>query len=266
MDRMTNAQSRAIEPSTLQPSLHRPFPAMSAEVIELHRPAGHNEASRDDLARAPRRMAEDHVIRRLRADLHDGPAQLISLALLKVEDLFSDSAEPLVRRQIDSIRETLRDAMTEVRGLCTGSSMSEVQALPLREALNATIRNHERHTGTVVGRELDVSLDLPDDATTALCRFVQEGLNNAFRHAHGKDQRVTARLEDGTVVVEVEDGGPGIDWSAPCERPRLGLAGMRDRIHGVGGHLDIINRNGGGTLLRARLPLAAGGKSWAQSR
>jgi signal transduction histidine kinase len=69
-------------------------------------------------------------------------------------------------------------------------------------------------------------------------RFIQEALNNAYRHGGGVQQAVRAASRKGHVRVEVSDHGDGFD---PTEvRPTsLGLVGLRERVDSLGGSFDI---------------------------
>ncbi len=78
-------------------------------------------------------------------------------------------------------------------------------------------------------------------------RFVQEALNNAWRHAGGVAQSVAQRIEAGQLVVEVSDEGSGFDPAAA--RPEgLGLAGLRERVESLGGAFAIRSSPAGTTL------------------
>ena len=117
------------------------------------------------------------------------------------------------------------------------------------------MRDHARRTNT------EVKADLPPlegeaihPIKTTAFRFVQEALNNATRHGAAVGQAVKARQDNGFVVIEVSDHGPGFDPAALAPQGTLGLAGMRERVESVGGELTIDSRRGAGTRLKARLP------------
>jgi two-component system sensor histidine kinase UhpB len=90
---------------------------------------------------------------------------------------------------------------------------------------------------------LHVDAEKLDDRRTAIAfRVVQEGLNNAVRHAN--PTRVDIRVENTRegCVIEVADNGAGMQ---PGRKPKgLGLLGMRERVSAVGGHLRVENRAG----------------------
>lgn len=107
--------------------------------------------------------------------------------------------------------------------------------------------------------ELELSA-LPEDLGGACAlvayRVVQEGLTNALRHGQARQVRVRAGAAANRLAVAVEDDGLGVpdDWRA---RGHFGLRWLTDRVESLGGSLAIARRVGGGTELRAALPLAA---------
>ena len=86
-------------------------------------------------------------------------------------------------------------------------------------------------------------------------RFVQEGLNNAFRHAGGAGQSVAVTLENRTLRVVVADAGGGFDVREGGEG--LGLAGLRERVESLGGTF-AVDSSPSGTRLTMKLRLAEG--------
>jgi signal transduction histidine kinase len=119
------------------------------------------------------------------------------------------------------------------------------------------IRQHERRTGTVIDINMTgLPEQAPEFVKIALCRYIQETLNNAFKHAGGCEHSVNVDWDGAIITVEVADCGPGIIGATdPSNEPRLGLAGLRDRIESIGGKLIIKSTPDAGTRIRASLPL-----------
>ena len=69
-------------------------------------------------------------------------------------------------------------------------------------------------------------------------RFIQEALNNAYRHASGQGQAVDVDLRDGRLAVAVSDAGPGFD-PATVRADGLGLAGLKERVESIGGQFEM---------------------------
>ncbi|MNG18443.1 Sensor histidine kinase LiaS [compost metagenome] len=90
-------------------------------------------------------------------------------------------------------------------------------------------------------------------------RFVQESLNNAYRHANGEGQSIVARHDNGLLTVQVKDSGPGIQSNAMAiatdGKARLGLAGLRYRVESLGGLFNIGSTPGQGTTVTAQFKL-----------
>jgi len=231
-----------------------------AQLSELLR---QNEELRQRVQAASRRSTEDTELhlRRLGADLHDGPAQLLALALLKFDRLSGQNGG--TPHDQETIRSVLEEAMAEIRDISAGLALPEIEKLSLAQALIVVATEHERRTSTRVSCELSGKpIELSHTSKLCICRFVQEGLSNAFKHAGGVGQRVSASWTDTTIVVEVADEGPGLTLAPKQEkRPALGLIGLSNRLESLGGRLKIDSETGAGTRLTAYLPVGAGGQA-----
>jgi len=233
--------------------------ALTQRISELSTLLHQNKILRDRLERAARQATEDNerFLRQIGSELHDGPAQLVGLSLLHLDSFRSTRSEA----DAALIRSTLADALDEIRNICVGLLLPEAQNRNLKEALASIIRGHERRTRTRVFFESgDLPANPPSYIKLCLCRFVQEGLTNAFRHAAGKGQVVSAWSDDRSVCVVVSDSGPGMPANdTPREGLRLGLAGLRGRVESIGGTMTVSSDPQKGTRLTARLPVTSGG-------
>ena len=231
--------------------------ALEQRVMELSLLLAHNEELRDRVQRASRRTTEinEQYLRRIGADLHDGPAQLLSLAALRLDALKALLAEAPKktdgRSNIEVVRESLTDALADIRDICTGLILPELDELSPAKLLKRAANMHERRTKTTVEVNIQSAPDyLEKSIKICLYRFVQEALSNAFRHAGGAGQRLTCRYNGEKLEVEVSDSGAGFDPSKKTEKScGLGLPGLRERIESLGGNLEIISAPGEGTRL-----------------
>ncbi|MEE1656239.1 sensor histidine kinase [Microvirga sp. CF3062] len=230
--------------------------ALVERVSQLSEILQQNRLLQGRIERAARKTTEDNerLLRRMGYDLHDGVAQLVSLALLRLDKV---KGSPQERDNLHKIHKALSDALGDIRNICKGLLLPEVRSMTLKEALMFMIRTHERRTGTTI--ECTIA-ELPDQAPEfvkiALCRFIQEALNNAFKHAGGQGQRIDIAWNGAQIMVEVADRGPGIDDIDRCMRgPGLGLASLRDRIESIGGDVTMNSASNAGTRITASLPL-----------
>jgi signal transduction histidine kinase len=219
-----------------------------------------NAELRQQIDESYRRTVEinDKVLRRVGVELHDGPAQLISLALLRLDGLDPQRA-PNGHAPLDDyerVRSALQEALAEIRCISSGLTLPELSCVSPSDALRLAVRNHERRTATSVRCEVDeLPRDVPAPIKSCLYRFAQEALNNAYRHAGGHGQTVHGKCSGNTIEVEVADNGPGFEPGSAIVGNRLGLLGMRERVASLGGTLEISARPGSGTRLTTRFEM-----------
>ncbi|MBS7661292.1 sensor histidine kinase [Pseudomonas lalucatii] len=207
------------------------------------------------------------ILRRLGADLHDGPAQLLTLILVRLDELavlqerYKQNGGEFDIEALESLRHAAQDALGEIRDISRGLALPEINGMPLRQELELVVQRHELRTETKVALECE---NLPETVPlahkTCIYRFIQEALNNAFHHADGKGQAVSARYHQGLLEIRVRDDGDGFDTEHLAannhhHRARLGLAGMRYRVESLGGQFHIDSTPEHGTTVSAKFAL-----------
>ena len=219
---------------------------------ELNRLLNSNRSLRLRAEKAAHRTAalNERYLRRISAELHDGPAQLIALACLRLETATKGSA---VGSDLETVTNSLEEALQEVRNICHGLMLPELDDLDTREILMRVIKAHESRTRTNV--EFQCSDNLPglnQAEKIGVYRFVQETLNNAFRHANGIGQKVTVATSNDGLSATVDDKGKGFD---PVGADKgLGLTGLEERLAGLGGTFVVNSSPGHGTTVTMHLP------------
>lgn len=236
------------------------------KVVQLTALLAQNEQLHERVRRAAARTTalNERYLRRISADLHDGPGQDLGLALLRIEALADVCAACVVavargRAVSDdfrTIQSALQSALAELRAISAGLRLPEIGRLSLAETVERAVRDYERKTGQGVALAV---IGVPDEAPLpvkiTLYRLLQESLANSFRHAGGVDQRVQIAGSDGQLLVEVADGGKGFDPQTVTRDGHLGLAGMRERVEILGGAFEVRSAPDRGTVIVARLPL-----------
>lgn len=232
--------------------------ALEGQITKLSLLLEQNEGLNRSIVAARKMTTEtnERLLRRVGADLHDGPAQLMGLSLLYFDFLNPSqhgvAAAPAVCERFEMVRGLLQDALSDVRNISADIAPPHLERLSAVQTIELAIRNHEKRTGTAVVNEVGpIAAELPINLKTCLYRFVQEGLNNAFRHAKGSETTVGASLQRGKLTVEVADTGPGFTPDGTLPPTGLGLAGLRDRVEACDGTLDVGSKPGEGTRLVA---------------
>ncbi|PIO46230.1 hypothetical protein B5P45_03750 [Phyllobacterium zundukense] len=214
-----------------------------------------------DRARMDASKSNETLLNRIGSDLHDGPVQLLSLLILQLGkggvDADRNSGQAQTSSELDPAR-LAQQVLSELRELSTGLVLPEIENLSLEEALRVAVKRHEYATGSLVDAAFS---SLPERVThplkICLYRMVQEGLNNTFRHAGGREQRVMASADEKTIKVVVSDAGPGSgQTTVPTGRRHpLGLQGVRNRVEAFGGTMQFQHEQGIGARLIVTIPL-----------
>jgi signal transduction histidine kinase len=192
--------------------------------------------------------ATDAARRRIERDLHDGAQQQLVALALELRLLHRRVADqPEITTLVDSLSERLASALAELRELARGIHPTILTDQGLEPAIDALADRAAVEVRAAVG--VDERLSEPVEAAAYF--VVAEALTNIVKYARASAVDVDVRCVNGEVLVEVaDDGVGGVDLGAGS-----GLRGLQDRLAAVDGELDIDSPPGGGTRLRARIPV-----------
>jgi signal transduction histidine kinase len=230
-----------------------PFPADAesriADFTQLVATAISNAGARADLVASRERLltAGDEARRHVVRDLHDGAQQRFVHAILTLE---------LALRALEKDEESGRTLVAEALEHAKGANEE------LRELAHGVLPDVLIRGGLAAGVESIVSrLRVPVDVSVPAARFpsqieasayfvVAEALTNVAKHSDARHANVAARLDDGSLRIDICDDGAG------GARPDgSGLLGVRDRVVTLGGQLEVDSPPGGGTRIAVTLPL-----------
>jgi signal transduction histidine kinase len=228
---------------------------LGQSLIAAHHLVEQRTTERNDLRRRIMKAHEEERLR-LAHDLHDQTGQSVSAAILDlkaIEPFVEENGLHRVRLlhlQLDQIGQMLHRIAWELRP-------ASINELGLSHALENYLEEWSaQYKIRADFHSVDTNLDQrPDEIRTTLYRVVQEALTNVAKHAaNATHVSVGITTSNGTLHLTIEDDGRGFDTTVSS--PRLGLAGMRERLLLVGGHLEIESSPNVGTTLFARIPLA----------
>ena len=214
-----------------------PDPELSAQVTEL-------EGARSRII-----AAADAERRRIERDLHDGAQQrLVALSLtLRMAETRAEKGDPETADLIRNAGEEAGLALKDLRDLARGIH----PAILTNRGLAAALDDLAARATVPVEVTAAPPERLPDQVEAAAYFVVSECLANVGKHAEASGATVSVRTEAGRLEVEVQDDGTG---GADTENGS-GIQGLRDRVGALGGRLEIESPEGGGTGVRASIPL-----------
>ena len=167
-----------------------------------------------------------------------------------------------LREKIAAMMKLMDTTIGAVRRIASELRPSVLDDLGLAEAIEWQAQQFQARTGIVCAYERPAeTFELDLEKSTAVFRIFQEALTNVLRHAQAT--RVDIAVREGTddLVLTVSDNGRGITDDQKSAPQSLGLVGMRERAHLVGGEISIAGAEGRGTVLTVRIPCSAQGSS-----
>jgi signal transduction histidine kinase len=159
-------------------------------------------------------------------------------------------AEEHLNRAGDLARDSLREARRSVQAL----RPLALEEKELWEALEESIQ--KMTAGTAVRAEFILQgepQELPPEWEENLLRIGQEVMTNVLRHAQASHFKTQITFTPGEVHLELCDNGLGFDPSS--EYDGFGLLGIKERVEGMGGRLNLKSGLGAGTAILIVLPL-----------
>lgn len=202
---------------------------------------------KEDAVRASRSVTEltDLHLRTVGTDLHDGPAQSISFAMLKLEQVRHASKVVERSAMVAEIEDTLSTALGEIRAIAVDFVLPDIADLNLPEVIEHAVNQHTRRTGIIVSVDSRVEpVHVAPEVAVCVFRFIREGLNNAFHHGLPEGQAAVASLQRGVLKLSISNYYIAGERSMHANQGGLGLYGLRARVQSVGGSFTFVQENG----------------------
>lgn len=229
---------------------------MEAEIEARYEEGARARQEAQDLS-ARLLSAQENERRAISRELHDEVGQSLSALLMEAGHAVANVPPNAVdvRRHVESIKRLAEASVQVIRNMTLLLRPSMLDDFGLVPALEWQAREVSKRTGLLVLVNAEESAsELPDEHKTCIYRVVQEALHNCARHSQAHRVNVQVLKEASRILLSVEDDGKGFD----AKRVRgLGLAGMAERVHHLGGAFHVHSRPGGGTQLEVELPLAS---------
>jgi PAS domain S-box-containing protein len=224
-----------------------------ARFVGYLRDITERKESEAELLASRRRIvdAADDARRRLERDLHDGAQQqlvnlVLTLRLARAKMSEDSDAEALAL--VDEAIEELGGATAALRELARGIHPMVLSDGGLEPALNGLA-----HRSKVPVEIVEAPLDRFPERVEATAYFlVAEAMTNVIRYSGASQARVAVRRDGARLHVEVSDDGRG----GASVGEGSGLRGLADRIAALDGEFEVVSPEGGGTVVKARIPCA----------
>ena len=191
----------------------------------------------------------------LAREIHDELGQALTALKMALSWLSKKSPEGPNGEKIATMLNLVNTTMKMVKRLSTELRPGLLDDLGLVAAMEWQAGEFQERTGikTELGFEPD-DIRVGDEQATTLFRIFQEMLTNVARHAAATSIEAYLHEKDGELELVVRDNGKGIEPKMIASSKSLGLIGMRERCHHLGGIIDIRGKRGKGTTVIVKLP------------
>lgn len=220
--------------------------------------------------------------RNIAIDIHDhlnASVIIVRLQLQRILELANQVAASIANRKdvdeetsknlavLGSLATTslrhLQDLYSRSRDLVKRLRPEVIDTLGLRDAAEEMVRHYDDfHPNCRFQFRADGDFSgICSEVAISAYRLIQEALSNVVKHATASIVKVSLKIDEEKTClrIAVADNGKGFD--AEHAEPGIGLIGMRERVFGLGGRLNISSEISAGTIVQIELPLDSDGQT-----
>jgi len=206
--------------------------------------------------------AQEAERKRIACELHDETIQDLFTVITDIEEIIAGITgyRKEDTRRLRSLQGTINHVMGGIRRFCSELRPGLLDSLGLLPSLELLVEEINRD------EKLDCRLEttgchrrLPSEIELVLFRVSQEALRNVRKYAGATEVIIGVDFGHHKVTLNISDNGCGLAPDETLENyahdGKLGLLGMRDRVHMVNGSFSVESEAGKGTKITAVIPI-----------
>jgi signal transduction histidine kinase len=203
-------------------------------------------------------LVQEEERSRIARELHDDLGQSLTALKMDVLGLLAKAGSDVRPSALsERIIRTIDSTVTAVQRISSELRPSVLDDLGLVVAIESEAQLFEERSGIECELSLQADTAIEQSRATAIYRIVQEALTNVVRHSNATRVELRLRQRAGELLLEVRDDGRGVTLEQIADPSSLGLIGIRERAHLIGGTVHIEGVAGRGTIVSVRIPLDA---------
>jgi PAS domain S-box-containing protein len=204
-------------------------------------------------------MTEERERRTLATELHDHIGQILALTQIKLGALGVKAAGTNLEEPVREVRDLVETVIKSTRSLTFELSPPILYELGLEAALEWFGEHlQEQHGLTVEVKKDEEPKPMDSEIGALLFKVVRELMLNSVKHGHAHQLRVIVGREGQSLGIEVIDDGVGFIPTPPgtaVKTSGFGLFSIKERLHHLGGRLQVESAPGQGTKVSLLIPL-----------
>ena len=201
--------------------------------------------------------AQEEERRRVARELHDDFNQRLAVLSIELEQLGDKIQKPVrLRRSVQRLQGLAQEIAAEIHRLSYRLHPSKLDHLGLIAAVKSLCTElSESGKLKVEFEQSGFPYTLDRETTLCLFRIAQEGLRNCVKHSRAESARVVLTRSRDAVRLSVYDNGCGFNTKTALMEKGLGFLSMKERLHILGGEMNVYSKPLHGTRLEVSVPL-----------
>jgi PAS domain S-box-containing protein len=198
--------------------------------------------------------AQEEERRRIATELLDDIGQDVALLAIRIQH--SQHGNPEAPALLEEFSDLTREIVSKISRLSHQLHSSELDFLGLGIALEVLCRRFKDQYGIETHCTCqDVPPKLDSNYSLCFYRVAQAALDNVVKHSRSEAVELELLGDGKELSMIIRDFGDGFEVTSDLHRTNLGLISMRERMHSIGGDMELSSRAGEGTEVRASAPL-----------
>lgn len=203
--------------------------------------------------------AQEDERKRLSREIHDGPAQMMAHVLMRsdlIERVYRDKGIEQALKELQELKSNVRNALSEVRRIIYDlrpMALDDLGVVPTLKKYLSTVEEYNSGV-TIHFQSIGADRRLSPDIEVSLFRLVQEGVNNAIKHAKPTEIWVKMEWRKNDVNVIVKDNGIGFNKDNMAKGQSFGIIGMQERLELMQGTMKVASELHKGSTFLFQVP------------
>jgi PAS domain S-box-containing protein len=231
----------------------------SQDVTEIRNAEIEIKKSREQLRKLASHLqiAQEKERARISREIHDELGQELTGIKMDISWLSNSLKNPddKIKERIGSLNKLIDTTIQSVRRISAELRPGVLDDLGLISALEWYVEEYQQRTKIKCKLLLgEISNNLESDISIAIYRIIQESLTNVARHANASKIILSLKLDELNIYLKIQDNGFGFNKDSSKSEKSIGILGMEERVHILGGTFSILGSKRDGTVIKVEIP------------
>jgi len=232
----------------------------SQDVTEIRNAEIEIKKSREQLRRLASHLqiAQEKERARISREIHDELGQELTGIKMDISWLSNSLKNPedKIKDRIDSLNKLIDRTIQSVRRISAELRPGVLDDLGLISALEWYVDEYQQRTKIECELMLgEISNNIGNDVSIAIYRIIQESLTNVVRHAKASKIILSLKSDEFNIYLKIQDNGVGYNNDSSKSEKSIGILGMEERVHILGGTFSIQGAKREGAIVKVEIPI-----------